>query len=49
MTVNKERLYWYTNPEWYRWNDDGIELTDKATERAKKSFELYMKPDKKKK
>jgi hypothetical protein len=42
MTANKESLYWKSNEEWYRVNDDGeFELTELAPERAKKSFELY--------
>lgn len=43
MTVNKEAMYWKTNKQWYRINEekDCYELTDAATERAKKSFELY--------
>ncbi len=42
MTMSKERLYWKSNKEWYRINEEGkYELTEKATERAKKSFELY--------
>ena len=48
MTVNKESLFWKTNKEWYRINyeKDCYELTDKAPERAKASFELY-KPKRK--
>jgi len=42
MTANKESVYWKTNKEWYKINDAGeYELTEAATERAKKSFELY--------
>lgn len=43
MTANQEPLYWKTNQEWYRINKqkDCYELTEKAPERAKKSFELY--------
>ena len=46
MTVDpkaKESMYWVKNEEWYRVNREkgGIELTDKAPERARKSFELY--------
>lgn len=37
MTMNMENLYWQTNKEWYRINNEGkYELTEKATERAKK-------------
>lgn len=42
MTANKESVYWKTNKEWYRINSEGrYELTEKAPERAIKSFELY--------
>lgn len=46
MTVDpeaKESMYWVKNKEWYRVNREkgGIELTDKAPERARKSFEMY--------
>ena len=42
MTMSAERLYWKSNKEWYRINEEGkYELTEKAPERAKKSFELY--------
>lgn len=42
MTLNKEPLYWRTNKEWYFINEQGeYELTEKATERARKSFEMY--------
>jgi len=44
MTANQEPLYWRSNKEWYRINEekDCFELTDKAPERAKKSFKLYL-------
>ena len=42
MTMNKENLYWPTDKEWYRINNEGkYELTEKAPERARKSFELF--------
>lgn len=42
MTANKESVYWKSNKEWYRINAEGkYELTEKAPERAKKSFELF--------
>lgn len=46
MTLSRESTYWETNPEWYRFNkqDNNYELTDKAPERARKSFELFMMP-----
>jgi len=45
MTAKKEFMYWRTNKEWYKINSekDCFELTDKAPERARKSFELYQK------
>ena len=47
MTIDKEPLYWRTNKEWYRVNreKDCYELTDKAPERAQKSFEMWNSPD----
>lgn len=49
MTANTEPLYWRTNKEWYRINTekDCFELTDKAPERAKRSFEMYKELQKK--
>lgn len=49
MTGDKESLYWEINKEWYRFNEekDCYELTDKAPERAIKSFELFMKSSQK--
>jgi len=46
MTANKEMMYWKTNPEWYRTNPKTgkRELTEKAPERARKSFELCNTP-----
>lgn len=45
MTSDREMFYWESNPEWYRTGPDGkIELTEKATERAKKSFEICSTP-----
>ncbi|MCC8069575.1 MAG: phage minor capsid protein [Ruminococcus sp.] len=43
MNANTEVMYWCTNEEWYSINKekDCFELTDKAPERAIKSFELY--------
>ena len=45
MSANTEVMYWITNEEWYRINRelDRFELTEKATERAKKSFEMWKK------
>lgn len=41
----RESMYWMSNEEWYRINEETgrFELTDKAPERAAKSFELYCK------
>ena len=49
MSANQEPMFWRSNKEWYRINKekDCFELTDKATERAKKSFELYKEMQKK--
>lgn len=45
MTADKERLYWHTNKEWwYIGEDNEYHLTDKAPERAVKSFELWNTP-----
>ena len=48
MTMDKEFMYWRTNKKWYRVNKekDCFELTDQATERAKKSFEMYIEKQK---
>lgn len=43
MNANTEIMYWSINKEWYKINKkkDCFELTDKAPERAIKSFERY--------
>ena len=43
MSGNTEILYWRSNKEWYKYDEtkDMYELTDKATDRAKSSFELW--------
>lgn len=48
-TVNTELLYWQSNDEWYKINyeKDCFELTDKAPERARKSFDMYKEFQKK--
>ena len=45
MTINREPMFWRSNKEWYRINKekDRFELTDRAPERARKSFEMYNK------
>ena len=41
MSGDKEPFFWHSNPEWYRINEQGeYELTEKAPERARRSFEL---------
>ena len=41
----REMFFWESNPEWYRTGPDGkIELTEKAPERARKSFEMLSTP-----
>ena len=49
MTPNLRSLYWETNPEWYRINEetDEYELTDKAPPEAVESFKLFKTPRKK--
>lgn len=44
MTAKKEFMYWRTKKEWYRINleKNCFELTDKATERARRSFKMYQ-------
>lgn len=50
MSGDKEIFYWHTNPEWYRKGKDGnYELTDKAPERARRSFEMACVPRSEKK
>lgn len=43
MTANKELMYWHSNKKWYFINKKTkqFELTDKAPERAIKSFEKW--------
>lgn len=43
MTGDREFMYWRTDKEWYKINKekDCFELTEKAPERAIKSFEMY--------
>ncbi len=45
MTLNFESLYWRTNKDWYKLDKNGkFHLTDKAPERAKESFKLFITP-----
>ena len=48
MTADREVMYWQRNSEWYKINEEKecFELTDKATERAIKSFEMYKEINK---
>lgn len=43
MSGNTELLYWRKDKLWYRYDEekDIFELTDKATERARASFEMW--------
>lgn len=43
MSANREILYWRKDKAWYKYDNDKkmYELTDKATDRAKASFELW--------
>lgn len=40
---NKDAMIWMRNRSWYRINEefDRFELTDEATEEARRSFEKY--------
>ena len=44
MTGNKEIYYWRSNEEWYEFDETARKyvLTDKAPERAIKSYELMQ-------
>ena len=43
MKRTSELLFWHQNPEWYTKINGVIVLTDKAPERARKSFEAWKK------
>jgi len=47
ITANKEPVFWRKNKEWYTYDEDRDEfkMTDKAPERAIKSFELWNRSD----
>ena len=49
MTLSLRSLYWKSNPEWYRVNEetDEFELTEKAPPEAVESFKLFKTPHKK--
>ena len=42
MVADKETRYWLTDKSWWRYDEElkKVVLTDKAPERARKSFEL---------
>jgi hypothetical protein len=44
MTANRELTYWNSNPDWYDYDEKKGEfyMTDKAPERAIKSFEMAL-------
>ena len=48
MTANKESMFWASNPEWFSINaeTDQFELTEKAPERARTSFDMWKNPQK---
>ena len=48
MKRRSELMFWSENPEWYIVDveKNSITLTDKAPERAKKSFEKWKKMNK---
>ena len=43
MKESNERMYWHTNKNWYKYNSktDDFSLTDAASDRAKRSFNLW--------
>lgn len=50
MKREAEELYWNTNPEWYErdktkdfFDDGAFKIKDDAPERAKRSFEEWLK------
>lgn len=50
MSGDTEPFFWQSDPEWYRVNNSGdIEMTEKAPERAVKSFESWKRPRSEKK
>ena len=48
MTASGESIYWASNPEWFYINEenDEFELTEKAPERARVSFDMWKNPGK---
>lgn len=51
MTADREPMFWHSNKDWYQIDkvNDRFVLTDKAPERAVRSFELYLELNKKSK
>lgn len=47
MRRNSPRMYWMTNPDWYRCNygKDCFELTDEVPARARRSFAMWNRPE----
>jgi len=43
MAGTHDRMYWHTNKNWYKYNakTDDFSLTKNASERAKRSFDLW--------
>ena len=43
MTADRETIFWRSNPEWFFFDEEKDEfvLTDKAPERARRSFDLF--------
>jgi len=43
MTGLNEKMYWRTNRNWFKYNSktDDFYLTDDASDRAKRSFDLW--------
>lgn len=47
MSGNDGSMYWITNKDWWEINEAGeFQLTNRATEEAKKSFEKWEKSNK---
>ena len=45
MTGDKERFYWQSNDDWFDYDEitEKVTLKDDAPERAKKSYEYWLK------
>ena len=42
MVYSKKLPYFYKNKAWYKYGEDGIELTNQAPEKARESYRVYM-------